>query len=69
MHDVELVLFAIPNMLTAFARSATPRDRDAHTLAKHHHERLGWKMQRPEEELCLPREPGSQMDSAMHGGG
>jgi hypothetical protein len=33
MHDMKLVLFGMPHNLTAFARSATPRDRDAH---KHH---------------------------------
>lgn len=53
MHDVELVLFAIASILTAFARSATPRNR----RTRKHHERLGSKM-RPKEEQCLPREPG-----------
>lgn len=43
MQDVELVLFAIASMLTAFARLATPRNR----RARKHHERLGSKM-RPE---------------------
>jgi hypothetical protein len=40
MQDVELVLFAIASMLTAFARLATPRNR----RARKHHERLESKM-------------------------
>jgi hypothetical protein len=54
MHDVKLVLFAIPSPLSAFARSATPRDR----RTRKDHERLRLKLRPEKEELCLPREPG-----------